>query len=357
MKLLVATRNSGKVRELADMLGDLQLEWLSLDDVGSSLEIAETGETFEDNAVLKANGYATETGLLTLADDSGLEVDALHGRPGVHTARYGGPGLTPEQRYIRLLDEMEGFSVGAPGFEPGTSYTPCKRASRAAPRPDLSRRYYSPFLLFWQHSNNDRIQVNFLKDGVCMSNMIQVTIDSVRVSLMSPQRVIVLRQLNEDRYLPIWVGPYEDEAISVALQEIEMARPLTHDLLKNVITLFGAKILRIEIIALRENIFFGHIVTEQNGEIIKIDSRPSDAIAMAVRAHVPILIDPSVMDSAGIFPEENIEDEPQADEANASQSDERLSIFEDFFDQLEDDDNKPDESPKSDIDSDPDTTT
>ena len=111
MKLLVATRNSGKVRELADMLGDLQLEWLSLDDVGSSLEIAETGETFEDNAVLKANGYATETGLLTLADDSGLEVDALHGRPGVHTARYGGPGLTPEQRYIRLLDEMEGFSV------------------------------------------------------------------------------------------------------------------------------------------------------------------------------------------------------------------------------------------------------
>jgi len=64
-----------------------------------------------------------------------------------------------------------------------------------------------------------------------MSNMIQVTIDSVRVSLMSPQRVIVLRQLDEDRYLPIWVGPYEAEAISVALQEIEMARPLTHDLL------------------------------------------------------------------------------------------------------------------------------
>ena len=181
-----------------------------------------------------------------------------------------------------------------------------------------------------------------------MSNMIQVTIDSVRVSLMSPQRVILLRQLDEDRYLPIWVGPYEAEAITVALQEVEMARPLTHDLLKNVINIFGGKILRIEIIALRENIFFGHIVTEQNGKVIKIDSRPSDAIAMAVRAHVPIFIDPSVLDSAGIFPEDDIQDEPHADEAVASQNDERLSIFEDFFDQLEDDDKKSDEDPESD---------
>lgn len=111
MKLLVATRNMGKVREFAGMLGDLQVEWLSLDDVQLSLEVAETGETFEDNAILKANGYAAETGLLTLADDSGLEVDALHGRPGVHTARYGGTGLTPEQRYILLLGEMKDVPV------------------------------------------------------------------------------------------------------------------------------------------------------------------------------------------------------------------------------------------------------
>jgi|APSaa5957512622_1039677.scaffolds.fasta_scaffold00827_18 hypothetical protein len=188
-----------------------------------------------------------------------------------------------------------------------------------------------------------------------MSNMIQVTIDSVRVSLMSPQRVILLRQLDEDRFLPIWVGPYEAEAITVALQEVEMARPLTHDLLKNVINLFGAKILRIEIIALRENIFFGHIITEQDGEIIEIDSRPSDAIAMAVRAHVPILIDPSVMESAGIFPEDDIQDEIQPSQKAASPNDERLSIFEDFFDQLEenDDDDKADENSESDPDPDP----
>ena len=222
---------------------------------------------------------------------------------------------------------------------------------RAAPRPDLSKRHYSPFLSFWQYENNDKIQDIPQKTGVCMANnMIQVTIDSIRVSLMSPQRVILLRQLNQDRYLPIWVGPYEAEAITVALQEVEMARPLTHDLLKNVINIFGGKILRIEIIALRENIFFGHIITEHNGEIIKIDCRPSDAIAMAVRAHVSIYIDPAVMDSAGIFPEDDIQSEIPADETEAAPNDERLSIFEDFFDQLEDDDIQSDEDPESNLD-------
>lgn len=107
MQLLVATRNLGKVRELADMLSDLQVGWLSLDDIALSAEVAETGATFKENAILKASGFAAASGLLTLADDSGLEVDALGGRPGVHTARYGGPGLTPEERYQRLLVELK----------------------------------------------------------------------------------------------------------------------------------------------------------------------------------------------------------------------------------------------------------
>lgn len=107
MKLLLATRNQGKIRELIEMVDDLQVEWLSLDDVRSSLTVAENGETFEENAILKAKGYAAESGLLTLADDSGLEVDALGGRPGVHSARFGGPDLTPEQRYLLLLDELK----------------------------------------------------------------------------------------------------------------------------------------------------------------------------------------------------------------------------------------------------------
>lgn len=105
-KLLVATHNQGKVNEFAQMLADLDVTWLSLDDVGVMQDVAETGNTFRDNAILKAQAYALETGMLTLADDSGLEVDALGGQPSVYTARYGGKGLSPSERYYLLLANM-----------------------------------------------------------------------------------------------------------------------------------------------------------------------------------------------------------------------------------------------------------
>jgi bifunctional DNase/RNase len=183
-----------------------------------------------------------------------------------------------------------------------------------------------------------------------MSDMIEVVIDSVRVSLMSPQRVVVLRQTDAERFVPIWVGPYEAEAITVALQEIEMIRPLTHDLLKNLFGTFNAKVKRVEIVALREEIFFGNIVAETNGQEINIDSRPSDAIALAVRAHVPIYVHQSVLDEAGITPETDMQTEGSEAGEGAATSEEgsdRLSIFEDFIDQLDlgklDDKDKPDD--------------
>jgi len=184
-----------------------------------------------------------------------------------------------------------------------------------------------------------------------MSDMIEVVIDSVRVSLMSPQRVVVLRQIDAERFVPIWVGPYEAEAITVALQEIEMIRPLTHDLLKNLFGTFDAKVKRVEIISLREEIFFGNIVAETNGTEINIDSRPSDAIALAVRAHVPIFVHQSVLDEAGITPETDMQtDGPRSGAEPVAGSDDgsdRLSIFEDFIDQLDlgklDDKDKPDD--------------
>jgi len=78
-----------------------------------------------------------------------------------------------------------------------------------------------------------------------MTDMIEVQIDSVRVHLMTPNRLVVLKQLNSERYLPIWVGPYEAEAITIALQEVEMSRPAQHDLLKNVFNTFNARIMRV----------------------------------------------------------------------------------------------------------------
>jgi len=107
-KLLVATRNAGKVREYRQLLADLPLEITYLDAEGIDLDVEETGESFAENAVLKATAYAQVSGLWTWADDSGLEVDALNGAPGIRSSRYAGPGASDEDRYRRLLRELEG---------------------------------------------------------------------------------------------------------------------------------------------------------------------------------------------------------------------------------------------------------
>ena len=104
--LLVATHNMGKIREYRDLLADLPLALTWLDQEGVTLEVDETGSTFAENACLKAQQYADLTGLWTWADDSGLEVDALDGEPGVLSARYGGPGLNDRDRYLRLLANL-----------------------------------------------------------------------------------------------------------------------------------------------------------------------------------------------------------------------------------------------------------
>lgn len=106
--LLVATHNQGKVVEFKEMLADLNIGWQSLDDVQVTEDVEENGDTFVANAVLKARSYAAKTGLITLADDSGLQVDALGGDPGIFTARYGGEGLSHQQRYQLLLRNLDG---------------------------------------------------------------------------------------------------------------------------------------------------------------------------------------------------------------------------------------------------------
>jgi XTP/dITP diphosphohydrolase len=104
-QILVATSNQGKLREFRSLLGDLPLDIVGLDDLEHVIEVEETGTTFADNAVLKASGYALQAGKMTLADDSGLEVEALNGRPGVLSARYG--GSTFDQKMSTLLDELD----------------------------------------------------------------------------------------------------------------------------------------------------------------------------------------------------------------------------------------------------------
>ena len=166
--------------------------------------------------------------------------------------------------------------------------------------------------------------------------MVEVTIDSIRVSLMSQQRIVILKEIDSDRFLPIWIGAYEAEAITLSLQEIEVTRPLTHDLLRNVLNDLGAEVMQVNITELRNDVFYARILIQVNGRELEIDSRPSDALALAVRVHTPIFVSEDVMDEAATIPELEVEDGelPQGEES----SDERLEVFENFLDQLELDD-------------------
>jgi uncharacterized protein len=148
--------------------------------------------------------------------------------------------------------------------------------------------------------------------------MIEVTIDSIRVSLMSQHRVVILKDSDSDRYLPIWIGACEADAITIELQGVEVARPFTHDLLKSSINQLGGKIKSVIINDLHNEVFYAQIILDVNGRRMEIDSRPSDALALAVRAKVPIYIDETVMDTAAITPEEDISEGAGDDKLKSS---------------------------------------
>lgn len=190
-----------------------------------------------------------------------------------------------------------------------------------------------------------------------MKKFIEVKIDSLRVSLTNQQRIVVLKQINDDRYLPIWIGPYEAESITIALQEIEVSRPQTHDLIKKILDELKVTITRVEVSSLQEDIFYATLVLAGESGVFKIDCRPSDAIAVAVRAHVPIMVAEDVMKEASIIPEElsiEAEEEDEMEESEFSAGgrvppdEERLSIFEDYLSSKGKDKKKKDEEDEED---------
>jgi bifunctional DNase/RNase len=159
--------------------------------------------------------------------------------------------------------------------------------------------------------------------------MIEVKVDSIRASLMSEHRVVILKDLEADRFLPIWIGRYEAEAIAIRLQNIDVPRPLTHDLLKNAIGELGGEISHILVNDLQNDTFYAKISVNLNGRTVEIDSRPSDAIALAVRSGATIYVEEDVMARAGIVPEDDVTEGADEDE---------LSAFRDFIDTLDLDD-------------------
>ena len=169
--------------------------------------------------------------------------------------------------------------------------------------------------------------------------MIEVKIDSIRVSLMSQHRVVVLKDTDSDRYLPIWIGPFEADAITLQLQGVQVARPLTHDLLKSLIDEMGATVSHIIVTELKNDTFFANIIMDVDGKSIEIDSRPSDAIALAVRVSAPLFVAESVMEEASIIPETDLEELGVGDDVPVSaEEQEGLAAFRDFIDELDLDD-------------------
>lgn len=170
--------------------------------------------------------------------------------------------------------------------------------------------------------------------------MIEVKIDSIRVSLMSQHRVVVLKEVNTDRYLPIWIGPFEADAITIQLQGVQVARPLTHDLLKSIIDEMGAAVSHVMVSELKNDTFFARIVMDINGESMEIDARPSDAIALAVRVNAPLFVAEEVMEMASIVPETSLEESTLESEAEplSEEEEEQLSAFRDFINELDLDD-------------------
>jgi bifunctional DNase/RNase len=172
--------------------------------------------------------------------------------------------------------------------------------------------------------------------------MIEMIIDSIRVSLMNYQRVVILKEKEAERYLPIWIGPAEADAIAVKLQEVTVPRPLTHDLLYSVIDNLGATVSSIVISDLKSDTFYAKILLAVDGGQMEIDSRPSDAMALAVRAEVPIYAEEAVLDKAGILLDKETGKPVLPDKGEGGKVSEeelkRMSAFYDFINTLDMDD-------------------
>ena len=168
--------------------------------------------------------------------------------------------------------------------------------------------------------------------------MLELEIESIRVRQETQQRAVVLKVKDSDLYLPIFIGQFEVEAISFKLMNVEVERPMTHDLLGSVIDDLGGTIHSIVVSELKNDTFFAKIVIDTNGTLIEIDARPSDALALAVRSEAPIYAEDDVVEKAGVsldFERENSSDE-EGEEGQVNEEElESLSAFTDFIDSLD----------------------
>ncbi|OQA19699.1 MAG: hypothetical protein BWY63_01676 [Chloroflexi bacterium ADurb.Bin360] len=156
--------------------------------------------------------------------------------------------------------------------------------------------------------------------------MIEVKIETIQVSLVSPHRIVVLKECAGERFLPIWIGACETDALAMHLQNVRAPRPMTHDLIVTLLNQFNARLDHVLISALKDDTFYAQLVLDILGQERIVDSRPSDAMAIAVRLQAPLFVDESVLDQAGVLPDPSLLDEHNAEE---------LDVFRDFLNRLD----------------------
>jgi len=166
--------------------------------------------------------------------------------------------------------------------------------------------------------------------------LVEMVVESVRVHMSSSRHVVILKDTGRERYLPIWVGPWEANAIALRLQGQTPERPMTHDLFASTLEELGARVDRVVITELADETFFARVHLDEGGRQAEVDARPSDALALAVRLGAPIFADEAVLDQAAWTPGETRgEGGPPAEETGEAVPDERLDVFRDFVNSLD----------------------
>jgi hypothetical protein len=166
-----------------------------------------------------------------------------------------------------------------------------------------------------------------------MSELIEMTVDSIRVHMPTGQHVVILKEKEAERYLPIWIGINEANAIALRITGITPERPITHDLLVNILGAVDVTVDRIVVTSLANDVFFARIMARLDGRALDIDARPSDAIAVAVRVGAQIFVDGDVLDRAGVLPE--ADKEGTGDEKPSPEDDEKLSVFREMINSMD----------------------
>ena len=128
--------------------------------------------------------------------------------------------------------------------------------------------------------------------------LIEMSIKGLMIDPVTNVPIVLLRDADQQRVLPIWVGPVEANAIALQVENVAPPRPLTHDLLRNVLTELGVSLTRVIISDLRESTFYAYLELTRDGEVTLVDARPSDAIALAIRAKAPVFVESEVLDKA-----------------------------------------------------------